>query len=103
MEFGLIKYFLKIHDSVFKAISKLYITGNFIRRCRYRTSNALMELKNEGILDKFHADVEENDGILCIDSNNIVLKCIVRAFNNLICEISEHIIPIYSNMIEYKF
>ena len=51
-----------------------------------------MELKNEGILDKFHADVEENDGILCIDSNYIVLKCIVRAFNNLICEISENII-----------
>jgi hypothetical protein len=59
IKFGMIKYFLKIDNKVFVAVSQFKIVGNIIDKIGGRTSNALSGIKNSGVFEQFYSNIKE--------------------------------------------
>ena len=58
-DFGMIKYYLKINSRVLIAIIQFKIVRNVINKIGGRTSNALIGIKNSGVLNQFYSDLKE--------------------------------------------
>jgi hypothetical protein len=74
----MIKYFLKIDNKVFVAVSQFKKVGNIVDKIGGRTSNALIGIKNSGVFEQFYSDIKEiKDKMSYIETSKLISKCIV--------------------------
>ena len=69
---------LKINSRVLVAVAEFKKIGNIINQIGGRTSNALIGIKNSGVLNQFYSDIKETkDGIIFIEPSKLLSKCIL--------------------------
>jgi hypothetical protein len=90
--YGLIQNFLCINGTFYVALKKLTIKKNICDCIKGRTSDALLSLKRQGILDLFYAEAKISDRIILIKYTQLVSKCIIKDLGNGNYLISEFLV-----------
>ena len=90
--FGLIQKFVCLNSSYYIAIKELVIRKNICDGIKGRTSDALVGLKRQGILDLYYAECQINNTIILIKYSQLVSKCIIKELENGFFLVSEYLI-----------